>query len=137
VKNNHREGPYDIGYGKPPLRTRFQKGQSGNSRGRPTGAKNFTTMAEESLRETVMINEEGRRRKATKMEVIFKQICNKAVQGDHRSARYVLDFIERHLSGSDGANEKHFNILDLLKAFDRTEHESKRQGSLEAGATGK
>ena len=29
---------YDIGYGKPPTASRFKKGQSGNPRGRPTGA---------------------------------------------------------------------------------------------------
>jgi len=28
-------GGYEVGYGKPPLHTRFRKGQSGNARGRP------------------------------------------------------------------------------------------------------
>jgi len=27
-------GGYEVGYGKPPLQTRFRKGQSGNPRGR-------------------------------------------------------------------------------------------------------
>jgi hypothetical protein len=29
--------PYTVGYGKPPVHTRFQKGVSGNPRGRPRG----------------------------------------------------------------------------------------------------
>ena len=29
----------EVGYRKPPRRTRFRKGQSGNPRGRPSGAK--------------------------------------------------------------------------------------------------
>jgi Family of unknown function (DUF5681) len=33
------EGDYRVGYGKPPLETRFKQGQSGNPRGRPRGAK--------------------------------------------------------------------------------------------------
>lgn len=31
---------YDVGYGKPPVATRFKQGQSGNPKGRPKGAKN-------------------------------------------------------------------------------------------------
>ena len=35
---------YAVGYKKPPLHTRFKKGQSGNPRGRPKGSKNFSTL---------------------------------------------------------------------------------------------
>ena len=35
------ERDYEVGYGKPPPHTRFVKGQLGNSRGRPRGAKNM------------------------------------------------------------------------------------------------
>ena len=33
------EGDHEVGYGKPPRNSRFVKGQSGNPRGRPPGAK--------------------------------------------------------------------------------------------------
>ncbi|HEY8129410.1 MAG TPA: DUF5681 domain-containing protein [Hyphomicrobium sp.] len=36
--------PYDIGYGKPPVKTRFRKGQSGNPKGRGKGSRNFATI---------------------------------------------------------------------------------------------
>ena len=35
---------YDVGYGKPPLHTRFRKGQSSNPKGRSKGTKNFATI---------------------------------------------------------------------------------------------
>ena len=96
MENDNREGGYEIGYGKPPRNTQFQMGKSGNSRGRPRGAKNFTTVAEEALREPVMINENGRRKTATKMEVIFKQLVNKATKGDYRSIQLLISYVEKH-----------------------------------------
>ena len=45
---------YAVGYGKPPVHTRFAKGRSGNPGGRPRG-KNLTTLLQEALAETVTI----------------------------------------------------------------------------------
>jgi S-adenosylmethionine/arginine decarboxylase-like enzyme len=44
-----------VGYGKPPLHTRFKKGQSGNPRGRPRGAKNLSTLVSDALDQTVVV----------------------------------------------------------------------------------
>ena len=40
---------YDVGYKKPPKRTQFKPGQSGNPRGRPKGTKNLKTDLAEAL----------------------------------------------------------------------------------------
>ncbi len=85
------DGNYAVGYGKPPQRTRFQKGQSGNPKGRPGGSRNATTILSEALRERVVVTENGRRKSATKLEVIFKQLVNKAAQGDHRATQLLLN----------------------------------------------
>ena len=42
---------YEIGYGKPPRHAGFKKGQSGNPRGRPPGAKNLTMLLNDALNE--------------------------------------------------------------------------------------
>jgi hypothetical protein len=105
----------DVGYGKPPRATRFRKGQSGNPRGRPRGSRNFASLVEEALAESVVINENGLRRKASNLQVIVKQLVNKAAQGDHRSIQLLMAFIERQqLLGKDG---KPLTIIELLSAI--------------------
>jgi len=67
----------EVGYRKPPRRTRFRKGQSGNPRGRPSGAKSLSTMLREELNQRVIVVENGRRRKITKRQAIITQLVNR------------------------------------------------------------
>lgn len=50
---------YEVGYGKPPKRTRFKKGQSGNPKGRPKGAKGFTASLKREMESKVTALSEG------------------------------------------------------------------------------
>ena len=75
---------YDVGYRKPPLATRFQKGVSGNPRGRPKGARNLSTVVAAALNEKVLITENGRKRRISKYEAAVKQLVNRAAGGPHR-----------------------------------------------------
>jgi hypothetical protein len=56
-----------IGYGRPPVATRFRKGVSGNPRGRPKGARNIATVVAATLGERISITENGRRKRITKL----------------------------------------------------------------------
>jgi len=87
------KGDYEVGYGKPPRGAGFKKGQSGNPRGRPPGAKNLTTLLNDALNETVTITENGRRRKITKREAVIKQLVNKSASADARSLKILLDLM--------------------------------------------
>jgi hypothetical protein len=84
------DGDYEVGFGKPPKPTRFRKGHSGNPKGRPRGSKNASSLLDEALKEQVIVSENGRRRKVTKLEAILTQLVNKAAQGDHRAAQLLL-----------------------------------------------
>jgi Family of unknown function (DUF5681) len=80
-----------VGYRNPPEATRFQKGQSGNSRGRPRGSLNVATVFVKALRERVVINENGQRKTVTKLEAALKQLVNKAASGELRALRYLVE----------------------------------------------
>lgn len=81
---------YKVGYKKPPLHTRFQKGRSGNPRGRPRGSKNFSTLLTEALNEPVVVTEDGRRRKISKRELGLKQLANKFAMAEAQATKMLL-----------------------------------------------
>jgi Family of unknown function (DUF5681) len=80
-----------VGYGTPPEATRFRKGVSGNPRGRPKGSLNVATVFIKTLREKVVINENGQRKTVTKLEAAVKQLINKAASGDIGAVRQLLE----------------------------------------------
>ena len=85
---------YDIGYGKPPNATRFQKGQSGNPGGRRRGSKNLSTILNEELEQRVVIRENGKQKTITKRRASMKQLVNKAASGDHRALQILIDYLQ-------------------------------------------
>src|SRR5260370_24165409 len=122
-KPSDREPDYEVGYGKPPRQTRFAKGQSGNPRGRPPGAKNLKTLLSEALNETVIVSENGGRRKVTKRQAIITQLVNRAATADFRATKILLDIvrdIERQTepTAPESANfsEADEKVLEQIKA---------------------
>jgi hypothetical protein len=83
-----------VGYGQPPKQTRFQKGRSGNPRGRPKGAPNLATALARTLKESVVITEQGRKKTITKFEAAVKQLVNKAASGEARAIAQLLALVQ-------------------------------------------
>src|ERR1700751_3004697 len=81
---------YAVGYGKPPLHTRFQKGKSGNPKGRPRGMRNLSTLLSTALNASIVVVANGRRKKITKREAIVTQLVNKSAAADLKATQIVL-----------------------------------------------
>ena|ERR1700722_8975169 len=81
---------YEVGYGRPPKNTRFQKGLSGNPKGRPKKALDYGQELLRQSRATVTINENGSRHRISKHELVIKQLINNAIRGDIRATRAYL-----------------------------------------------
>ena len=81
---------YEVGYGKPPVATRFRPGQSGNPNGRKRKPKAHTGLKpilKEVLEEAVTLNG----RKYTPMQVVVRSLMNKAMKGDMRAIKTIFE----------------------------------------------
>src|SRR5205807_4286949 len=87
------ERDYEVGYGKPPPRTRFVKGQSGNPRGRSPGAKNIKTLLTKALNELVVVTDHGGRRKVSKRQAIITQLVNRSAKADFKAIQILLGML--------------------------------------------
>ena len=71
---------YKVGRGKPPLHSRFKKGNSGNPRGpRP---KNLPALLVAALNEPVVVTANGESRQITKREAVVAQLVDKSTGAD-------------------------------------------------------
>lgn len=81
---------YEVGYRKPPKSGQFKKGQSGNPKGRPKGAKGVKASLRRELESKITILEDGRSVKLSKAEVIAKSLTADALKGDSKSRFEIL-----------------------------------------------
>lgn len=84
---------YAVGYAKPPKKTQFKPGHSGNPKGRPKGVKNLATDLEEELSEKLLVTEAGKQHAVTKQRAMLKALVAKALKGDVRAAGTLLNLI--------------------------------------------
>ena len=94
-----------VGYCKPPLHTRFAKGVSGNPKGRPKGSSNILTSVKKALDDTIVVQENGRQRRISKLDAAVIQMVNKAVKGDLRAFQ-LLTALANMVDGQQAAVPK-------------------------------
>ena len=71
-----------VGYRRPPKRTRFKSGQSGNPKGRPKGAQGLKSVVAEVFAEPVTIREGEKTRRVSLFKAMVKSNSLKAAQGN-------------------------------------------------------
>jgi len=97
-----KKAAYDIGHGKPPVETRFEKGKSGNPKGRPRKAKperrppdlalqsSRSLLAQEAHR-SQRVTIEGITQDLPVLEVAARAVSQKAMQGSRLHFKLLYD----------------------------------------------
>lgn len=86
---------YAVGYGKPPVDTRWKKGQSGNPGGRKKKAPSFAQDLVDELGLRITINEGGRPSRVTKSRALAKSLLANSLRGKVGTTRLTLERMDR------------------------------------------
>ena len=88
------DGGSAVGHGKPPLASRFQKGNK-HGKGRAKGSKNLETMVNEALGMKMTAKVDGKVKQLSKMELALHQLANKSAGGDLHAIGRSIELYDR------------------------------------------
>jgi len=108
---------YKVGYRRPPKATRFKRGESGNSKGRPKGSRNLATDLAAELGESITVRENGRQCRVSKQRALIKSLMAKSLQGDVRAAAALLSLYARVITESPEDQPIEGDELQILRRF--------------------
>jgi hypothetical protein len=81
--------PSKVGYGRPPVSSRFKPGSSGNPTGRPKGTASFRVDFAEELAEVIAVPGDSRK-VCTKRRAIVKKLVADALSGEAKDAAALV-----------------------------------------------
>ena len=127
----------EVGYQKPPERTRFKKGQSGNPKGPPHGTKNLKTDLNEEAQEQILVREGASPMKISKQRAVVKTLFARTLKGDARAATILTNMMYRVLDlGDDTVPDDKSLDADEREILAALEEELKEELRREIGAAG-
>lgn len=90
-----KTGENSVGYGRPPVQSRFKPGQSGNPSGRRRGSKNLNSIVRQALTKKVTIREGDKIYKVTQFEAIMRNLSLSAMKGDPKAIKTMLTLMDQ------------------------------------------
>jgi hypothetical protein len=81
---------YEVGYCRPPKKNQFQKGQSGNPKGRPRGNRNLWSQAVKVLTKPVGMTVDGKRQRIPALIALENVVLNRGLKDSQRAAEFMF-----------------------------------------------
>ena len=123
-----------VGPGKPPRRTQFKKGQSGNPGGRPKGSRNLDKLIMEAAERRIPVNIDGKLRRISMVQASVWNLAIQAARGDQRATAAFLDRIEEIQARAEAARPTEDPLSDadlevIRTVYDRLKKPAKDKDS--------
>jgi hypothetical protein len=93
---------YEVGYGKPPVHSRFRPGQSGYPAGRRKGVRNLKTDVKRMLAMPVKVKEGGRTRTKSTQEAALLVLRERTLNANTRAFDRIIDLALRFNNDEGG-----------------------------------
>lgn len=97
------------GYKNPPKHGQFQKGQSGNPKGRPKNeekSEEFVMLMLRVLEEEISITESGKQKTITKKEALARSLISKSLNGDSKYTQLLMLLVRNELISAERVREE-------------------------------
>jgi hypothetical protein len=117
-----------VGYGRPPLHTRFKPGQSGNPTGRPKGTVSFRLDFAEEFAELIAVPGNGGAL-CTKRRALVKKLINEAISGEAKDASALISLCARLFPDSDEADPRAAEDDAFVEKLAERERQAADEGS--------
>ena len=92
--NSSSKPEYGVGYGRPPEHSKWKKGQCGNPNRirKRRNAKPVVTMVDEFFARSIEVVENGIPQRRSAFEIIYLQLCTKAMTGNARALNVLKKY---------------------------------------------
>ena len=107
-----------VGYRRPPIATRFKKGQSGNPSGKRKARPTPSQRLDRILREIVPVTEGGKSKRMDREEIFLRQMVVRAIGGDRQCSPLLLNYLLRRQAtapAEDSSATDEFLVGELEK----------------------
>lgn len=124
---------HEVGYGKPPAKSRFKKGVSGNPKGRPKRKPVAAgEVVNKVLNASAEYRERGQIKKATRRELTLRNYVKLALKGDPKAAETLLRLRAHAQRFGDAGNDR-VEVSDWLPDYPGQTGEQKTREFAEQG----
>jgi hypothetical protein len=102
-QKSSKPSDYVVGFRRPPEATRFAAGKSGNPKGRPKGSRTVGAVLQDIIRQKIAVTENGKTRRMSALEVMFRRLVNDAMRSDARAMKLLLSLVDRYGDSPEAA----------------------------------
>ena len=93
AKQKQPSGDYEVGFGRPPVQSRFKPGASGNPRGRPKGPRTAAQVFAAEGKKLVNVKSEAGIKRISKSTALVGTLVDQALRGSLPAAKLALPFL--------------------------------------------